>query len=255
MKKCNKCNIEKDIESFVKYKSKSKKNVRYLYGNICKKCEYEKYKEKSKIWMKKWKNNNKKIIKSICIDCNCEYETITYNSTHIPNIRCKKCSIKNTYKNKLLSEKKCRICEVVKPISDYYPNYKMCKTCLFKKRNERYYQRLKEDHLFKIKHNIKTYIRLQLKQIDAKKNNNKTIEILGCPIHEFISHLEYKFEPWMSWENYGKYNGELNYGWDIDHIIPISSAKTEEEIYKLNHYTNLQPLCSKTNRDIKSNIV
>ena len=35
----------------------------------------------------------------------------------------------------------------------------------------------------------------------------------------------------MNWENYGLYNGELNYGWDIDHIIPISSAKTEEEVY------------------------
>ena len=55
----------------------------------------------------------------------------------------------------------------------------------------------------------------------------------------------------MTWENYGKYNGELNYGWDIDHIIPVSSAKNKEEILKINHYTNLQPLCSKINRDIK----
>ena len=55
----------------------------------------------------------------------------------------------------------------------------------------------------------------------------------------------------MSWDNYGKYNGLLNYGWDIDHIIPVSSSKTEEDIIRLNHYTNLQPLCSKINRDIK----
>ena len=55
----------------------------------------------------------------------------------------------------------------------------------------------------------------------------------------------------MNWDNYGLYNGELDYGWDLDHIIPISSAKTEEDIIRLNHYTNLQPLCSKTNRDIK----
>jgi hypothetical protein len=55
----------------------------------------------------------------------------------------------------------------------------------------------------------------------------------------------------MSWENYGKYNGEFNYGWDIDHIIPLSTAKTENDIYHLSHYSNLQPLCSKTNRDIK----
>jgi len=40
----------------------------------------------------------------------------------------------------------------------------------------------------------------------------------------------------MSWENYGRN------GWHVDHIIPLSSAKTEEEIYKLCHYTNLQPL-------------
>ena len=37
------------------------------------------------------------------------------------------------------------------------------------------------------------------------------------------------------------------------HIIPLSSAKTEEELVKLNHYVNLQPLCSKVNRDIKKN--
>ena len=55
----------------------------------------------------------------------------------------------------------------------------------------------------------------------------------------------------MNWENYGLYNGEDNYGWDLDHIIPLSSAKSEEEVIQLNHYTNLQPLCSKVNRFIK----
>jgi hypothetical protein len=53
------------------------------------------------------------------------------------------------------------------------------------------------------------------------------------------------------YENRGLYNGELNYGWDIDHIIPLSSVNEENDIIKLNHYTNLQPLCSKVNRDIK----
>ena len=55
----------------------------------------------------------------------------------------------------------------------------------------------------------------------------------------------------MSWDNYGLYNGELNYGWDIDHIIPVSVAMDEEGVINLNHYTNLQPLCSKVNRHIK----
>jgi hypothetical protein len=48
----------------------------------------------------------------------------------------------------------------------------------------------------------------------------------------------------MNWENKNK--------WEIDHIIPISIARNEEEIIKLNHYSNLRPLWRKDNRD-KSN--
>lgn len=82
---------------------------------------------------------------------------------------------------------------------------------------------------------------------------NKTEEILGCKLWEFQIYLESKFETWMNWSNYGKYNGTYNYGWDIDHIIPVSIATNEDKIMKLNHYTNLQPLCSKINREIKRN--
>jgi len=39
--------------------------------------------------------------------------------------------------------------------------------------------------------------------------------------------------------------------WDIDHIIPTSTAKTEEDIIRLNHHTNLQPLCSYMNIIVK----
>jgi len=60
----------------------------------------------------------------------------------------------------------------------------------------------------------------------------------------------------MTWDNYGNWGGipnELNTAWDIDHIIPTSTAKSEDELIKLNHYTNIQPLCSYTNRFIKKN--
>jgi hypothetical protein len=104
--------------------------------------------------------------------------------------------------------------------------------------------------LYNLPQLISSSFRKSFKRSGFSKKS-KSIEILGCSFEEFKLYLESKFEPWMTWENKGLYNGELNYGWDIDHIIPISSATTEEEIIKLNHYTNLQPLCSKVNRDIK----
>lgn len=103
------------------------------------------------------------------------------------------------------------------------------------------------DNLFKLSKNIRTLVKNSLNF----KKSKKTKEIIGCEIDDLKVYLEDKFEHWMNWENYGLYNGELNYGWDIDHIIPLSSAKTEEDVIKLSHYTNLQPLCSKVNRYIK----
>ena len=93
-------------------------------------------------------------------------------------------------------------------------------------------------------------VRNSLKNKGYKKSS-KTEQILGLSFLDFKLYIESKFETWMSWNNYGLYNGELNYGWDIDHIIPLVSAETEDDIIKLNHYSNLQPLCSKINRDIK----
>ena len=110
--------------------------------------------------------------------------------------------------------------------------------------------RSKSDIIYKLKNTISSSIRSSFYYLNRKKNS-RTTEILGCSIGEFKIYLESKFEDWMTWENKGLYNGELNYGWDIDHIIPISSAKTEEDIILLNHYTNLQPLCSHINRYIK----
>ena len=98
--------------------------------------------------------------------------------------------------------------------------------------------------------NIRTLIQVSFKNSGYSKKT-KTQEILGCSFEEFELHLESQFEDWMTWDNKALYNGELNYGWDIDHKIPLASAETEEDIIRLNHYTNLQPLCSRINRDIK----
>ena len=89
-----------------------------------------------------------------------------------------------------------------------------------------------------------------LKSIDKKKNKN-TDELLGCSREEFKNHIESLFTEGMNWNNHGIY------GWHLDHKIPLSSAKTENEAHSLCHYTNLQPLwwyenLSKGNKIIKN---
>lgn len=116
--------------------------------------------------------------------------------------------------------------------------------------NEYQKNRKLNDVLFKLSGNIRALINVSLKRSGYKKTS-KTFLILGCTFEEFKTHLESKFEDWQNWDNYGLYNGSANYGWDIDHITPNSSAITEDELIKLNHYTNLKPLCSYTNRVLK----
>ena len=70
----------------------------------------------------------------------------------------------------------------------------------------------------------------------AIKGNVTTFTYLGCSIEEFKKYLESKFQPGMSWDNYGE--------WHIDHIVPVASGK---DIYKLFHYSNLQPLWARDN--------
>lgn len=60
-------------------------------------------------------------------------------------------------------------------------------------------------------------------------------ELLGGDVSIIRKHIELKFKDGMSWANYGK-------KWHIDHIIPISLAKTMDEFRTLSHYSNLQPM-------------
>ena len=91
------------------------------------------------------------------------------------------------------------------------------------------------------------------KSFGSNSKRKKSLEILGCSFEDFKNHIELQFESWMSWENRGNITKitRLNYSWDLDHIIPLSTAKTEEDLYLLNHWSNFQPLCSFKNRYIK----
>jgi hypothetical protein len=70
---------------------------------------------------------------------------------------------------------------------------------------------------------------------------NSTLTLLGADKNTIFKHIEAQFTDGMTWENHARN------GWHIDHKIPLCSAKTEEEIIKLLHYTNLQPLWATDN--------
>jgi hypothetical protein len=109
-----------------------------------------------------------------------------------------------------------------------------CNDC----KNAYYKYKKKSDIIFKLSTNIRSMISTYIKSNGIKKTR-RSEEIIGCSFIELKSHIELKFIEGMSWENYGL--------WHIDHIIPISYAKSEVEIYKLNHYSNFQPLWAKDN--------
>jgi len=108
--------------------------------------------------------------------------------------------------------------------------------------------RAKIDPVYRIKVHMRKVL---IKALNGTSKSKKTEDILGCSFSEFKEYIEDQFDPWMNWDNKGLYNGDFNYGWDIDHIVPLCTAKSPEEVLSLNHYTNLRPLCSHVNRNIK----
>lgn len=77
-------------------------------------------------------------------------------------------------------------------------------------------------------------------RVGGYTKRTRTYEYLGCSYQEFKTHIERQFLKGMTWENRG--------AWELDHITPQSSAKTEAELFALQHYTNLRPLWTEANR-------
>jgi len=190
---CSKCNIEKEICNFHKWK-----NGPDGYKRDCKECRkletksyYNKNNEKIKLRVSRYRKLNPDKVKEV--------------------------------KQKIYDRDKKRILMVNKL---YRENNR-------KTRNAYIRNRKLTDPVFKLKYLINSRMRIFMKSHNITKKN-KTFEIVGCTPKELKEHIENQFQSGMSWNNQGD--------WHIDHIIPLSSGKTEDEIVKLCHYSNLQPL-------------
>jgi hypothetical protein len=116
-----------------------------------------------------------------------------------------------------------------------------------RKQQREYNQRKRlTDPLFLAKGRLRGRLRkmIQLKKFSKK---SKTSDTIGCSWEQLRDYIESQFISRMSWGN--------RHLWHIDHIIPLSSAKTIEELEKLCHYTNLQPLWAADNMSKGSKLV
>ena len=117
-------------------------------------------------------------------------------------------------------------------------------------RTLKYQNKRKEtDECYKMKVRLRKMINNSFRKKGFKKKQ-KGEEIYGCSVNELIEHLI------KTYENNYKEKWDWKYLKDvhIDHIIPLATAKTEEEVIKLCHYTNLQLLKAKDNLDKKDKL-
>jgi hypothetical protein len=155
-------------------------------------------------------------------------------------------------------DKICNVCNTAKPLTDFR-NRNQCKTCENKHRYERkklqrmdplYDKKCKE---YDVKRKRKkerecplTYFKQLMRQSVRKafkrrgySKKTKTYTILGEEWDVVKLYFESLFSTGMSWDNYGL--------WEIDHITPLSTSNTDDEVIKLCHYKNLQPLWKEDN--------
>jgi hypothetical protein len=132
----------------------------------------------------------------------------------------------------------CNTCHGVKLANEFKGESYRCNDCqsiydLGKIDSSEYVRnRRKVDPLFKLKMNILSRTNSALKSSFWQKGSNNE-KLLGANRDTVIMHIENKFKEGMTWSN-RKF-------WHIDHIVPLSSATTEEQLYNLANYKNLSP--------------
>ena len=219
MRLCTTCKIEKELILFCR----KKVNGVFTYKHICKKCH--------KLYMKQYREDNADQLK---ID----------GKNHDDN--------RKEYKKLYYQDNKIHITEV-------HATYKVNNKNDIRKQNNIYKKNKRDnDPSFKLRDNVRRLINYLLNTNNVSKNKKSILNFLPYTIQELKEHLEKQFEPWMSWNNYGKYNkkqwndGDVaTWKWQIDHIMPQAylnyTSMENENFQKCWALNNLRPLSAKQN--------
>lgn len=94
------------------------------------------------------------------------------------------------------------------------------------------------DPLYKMKKSLRNRTKEILRNKGWRRDSSIGL-IIGANWEEVKEHIENQFTTGMTWENHGD--------WHYDHIIPLDSADTIEQLEKLSNYKNIQPLWASEN--------
>jgi hypothetical protein len=180
---------------------------------------------------------------------------------------------RNAYKQ---TEKCCKMCKQTQSIEHFRKRIgkysdgterisfePYCKACEYEKDLIRLKARAKKlrkaDPNFVLRRLFSHAIWRGLKNAGSSKKAETCLKYLGYTIAEARAYIESKFEWWMTWDNYGKYetktwndNDPSTWKWNIDHIIPqedLPYVSMEDENFKICwSLNNLRPLDAKQNQ-------
>lgn len=228
IKVCKSCELELSIDLFRKRirNNPNKDNEKYIhYEPYCLDCESKKAKIQGR---KRYQSKGKQEFKEMYSDDNTRKEFLDRNKKY-----------RQLNKDKLKNYRESRVEKDRENLRNWQN----------KKR--------KEDPAFKLRSIISTSVAIAIKKKNCSKNGS-ILKHLPYTILELKDHLESQFEPWMSWDNHGKYNAKTwndndssTWTWQLDHIIPHSefpyTSMTDENFKKCWALTNLRPLSAKQN--------
>lgn len=196
------------------------------------------HKDEQRMWRKEYYAKNK--------DSITEYQK-TYRKENADKVKAYMKNYVTEHKDELAEKKRAyneKNREVVRKRNKAYVEKNRDK---IRKYHEHYRrERVEKDPLFKMSVNIRHLVANSLRRQGFSKKT-RTAKILGCDYDTLWEHLK---QTWL--DNYGtEWNGE---DYHIDHIIPLATAKTEQDIIGLCHYENLQMLKPEHNLEKKDSL-
>lgn len=266
-KTCTKCRQSKELDLFPRYTLLS---GTISYRSWCKDCtalwKKEHYKENKQEILGKQKvyaalNKDKISSRYKAYYKNNKNDLLEYQKSYYEEHHDEKLSYAKEYREK--DDVKIKNSEYQKEyrednieiLSQYMQEYQIKNKDVL---NEKQRLKKKNDPIFKLRTLVSSYISGALKNVGTSKKGNSCMNYLSYTIQELKDHLESLFEPWMTWDNYGKYDKKTwvdgdatTWTWNIDHIIPRAdlpyASMTEENFKKCWALENMRPYSAKQN--------